>query len=140
MRIFLVRHGDAMGGLMDFGRGQISRTADFFKSLGLDASKTVLLTSQLPRAVETAEIIRQTLGLGEVLPKSWLRCGTSENTATSLAQFAVDNADFTAVIAVSHMPEIENLLGKLGFNGAAGNGSVHEIEFQSRTVARLFQP
>ncbi len=140
MRIFLVRHGDAMGELTDHGRGQISRTADFVKSLGLDASKTVLLTSPVRRAVESAEIIRQALGLGEVIPKSWLTNGTSENTAACLAQFVADNPDLAAAIAVSHMPEIEELLGKLGFYGAARNGSVHEVELQSRMATRLFQP
>src|SRR3989344_6099973 len=106
MRIFLIRHGDASGGLTTLGQGQVSRAADFLKSLGLDLSKTVLLTSQLRRAVESAEIVQKTMGLGEVLSKSWLTCNTKENTEACLAQFVADHADpLVAVIAVSHMPE-----------------------------------
>ena len=70
MRIFLIRHGDASGELTTLGQGQVSRTADFLKSLELDLSKTVLLTSPIRRAVESAEIIQKTLNLGEVAPKS----------------------------------------------------------------------
>ena len=140
MRIFLIRHGDAFGGLTTLGQGQVSRTADFLKSLGLDFSKTILLTSQLRRAVESAEIIQKTLGLGETLPTSWLTCDTNENTEACLAQFVVDHADLEAVIAVSHMPEIEQFLGRLGFYGTARNASVHEVDLQTRTATRLFVP
>lgn len=111
MRIFLIRHGDASGRLTTLGQGQISRTADFLKSLGLDLSKTTLLTSQLQRAVESAEIVQKTLGLAEAVPKSWLTCNTNDNTEACLAQFVADHADLDAVIGVSHMPEIEQLLG-----------------------------
>jgi len=140
MRIFLIRHGDASGGLTTFGQGQVSRTADFLKSLELDLSKTVLLTSQLRRAVESAEIVQKTLGLGETLPTSWLTCGTGDDTEACLAQFVADHADLVAVIAVSHMPEIEQLLGRLGFYGTARNASVHEVDLQTRTATRLFVP
>lgn len=140
MRIFLIRHGDAAGKLTPHGQGQIQRTADFLKSLGLDLSKTTLLTSQLPRAVETAEIIQKTLGLTEAVPKSWLTCGTYDNTEACLVQFVADHAGLDAVIGVSHMPEIEQLLGRLGFYGTARNGSVHEVDLQTRTATRLFVP
>ena len=115
MRIFLIRHGDASGGLTTLGQGQISRTADFLKSLGLDLSKTALLTSQLQRAVESAEIVRTTLGLVETVPQSWLTWETTENTKACLAQFVADHTDLDAVIGVSHMPEMKQLLKTLGF-------------------------
>ena len=140
MRIILIRHGDGSCGLTPVGQGQTEKTADLLKSMELDTSKTALLTSQLRRAVETAEIIQRNLGLTETLPKSWLTCETKENTAMNLAQFAADHSDLAAVIAVSHMPEIEDLLGSLGFHGSARNGSVHEVDFQTRTVNRLFVP
>ena len=144
MRIFLVRHGSASDGLTLFGQSQIFETANFLKSLGLDTSKIILLTSQLCRAVETAEIIQKTLGLSEVFTKSWLTRKTEENTATILAQFAADHPDLVAVIAVSHRPEIEVLLDDLGFYSTrfvdTPNGSVYEIEFPTKAVTRLFVP
>ena len=140
MHIFLVRHGDAGDRLTPLGQSQIARTAEFLKSLVADVSKTALLTSQLPRAVETAEIIKNTLGLSEMTPKSWLTCNTEENTETCLVQFVADHPELEVVVAVSHMPEIEQLLGRLGFYGTAHNGSVHEVEFQTRTVTHLFVP
>ena len=141
MRIFLIRHGDASGRLTPVGQGQIERTADFLKSLGLETSKTALLTSQLPRAIETAEIISKTMNLlEEVLLKSWLTNGTNENTAMNLAEFTANHPDLVAVIAVSHMPEIEDLLRNLGFYGSARNGSVHEVDFSTKTANRLFVP
>ncbi len=142
MRIFLVRHGDAYDGcLTPVGQEKISRTSDFLRSLGLDVSKTALLTSQLPRAVQTAEIIQKTLGLSEILLQSYLTCDTRENTAVSLASFTTDHVDLSAIIAVSHEPEIEWILYSLvGSYRAVRNGSVYEVEFQNRTVACLFVP
>ena len=140
MRIFLIRHGEASGMLTTNGQGQVSRTADFLKSLELDLSKTVLLTSPVRRAVESAEIIQKTLNLGEVAPKSWLSDGANDNTEACLAQFVADHADLVAIIAVSHMPEIEELLGRLRFYGSASNASVHEVDLQMRTASRLFVP
>lgn len=141
MRIFLIRHGAASDGLTTLGQGQISRTADFLKSLELDLSKTMLLTSQFRRAVESAEIVQKTLGLDEVVQKPWLTCDTThENTEACLGQFVADHADLAAIIAVSHMPEIEQLLGRLGFYGTARNGSLHEVNLQTRTATCLFVP
>jgi phosphohistidine phosphatase SixA len=140
MRIFVIRHGSADGGLTHLGREQVQRTADFLKSLELDTSKTALLTSRLRRAVESAEIIQKALNLGEALPISWLTCDTHENTGACLAQFVADHADLTALIAVSHAPEIEQLFYKLSFYGTAHNASVHEVDLQAGTVTCLFVP
>lgn len=74
MRLFLVRHGDAHAGfrspiagptgcrgLTELGRRQAERLRDDLGSnrLGVD----VILTSELPRAIETAEIVAPALGV-----------------------------------------------------------------------------
>ncbi len=75
MRLVLVRHGDAHAGfgglisgprgcrgLTDLGRRQAEALGSYLKISGR-IHADVLLTSMLPRAIETAEIIAQSLGL-----------------------------------------------------------------------------
>lgn len=74
MRLILVRHGDAYAGfdgvvsgpegcqgLTDLGRGQATALASYLESTGR-LRADVLLSSILPRAVETAEAIAPALG------------------------------------------------------------------------------
>lgn len=141
MRIFLIRHGYADDGLTRDGQRQISAAAGYLQALGFDISQVVLLTSELRRAVESAEIIGRTLGFTtEPIRKSWLTSDTDENTTRRLREFVSDNPSLTAVIAVSHMPEIEEALEKFGFYGNVRNGSIHEVDFQANRVTHLFEP
>lgn len=78
MRLILVRHGDAHAGLAgviagpigcrgltDLGRSQATALRDHLVSAG-DLQVDVLVTSMLPRAIETAAIIAPALGFDEV--------------------------------------------------------------------------
>lgn len=78
MRLVFVRHGDAHAGfhgaisgplsckgLTDLGRSQAAALRDQLASDGLP-DVDVLLTSKLPRAIETAEIIAPALGFDSV--------------------------------------------------------------------------
>lgn len=73
-RLLLVRHGQSVAqvegvvggikgcrGLSDLGREQVRALADRWRKLDMTAD--VLLSSTLPRAVETAEILAEVLGL-----------------------------------------------------------------------------
>jgi len=74
MRLFLVRHGDAHAGLRgpiagprgsrgltDLGREQAERLRDRLADGRLDVDAVV--TSELPRAIQTAEIVAPSLGI-----------------------------------------------------------------------------
>ena len=138
MRIFLIRHGEASHELTTTGQRQISAAADFLKSLELDLSKTIIITSKLPRAVESATIIQKAMGLAEPLQKSWLTNGVPESAFDGLAGFATEHSDLATIIAVSHAPKIERILSEFKFYRGVRNGSVHEIDFQTKMVTHLF--
>jgi probable phosphoglycerate mutase len=74
-RVVLVRHGEAVcnvesvvggelgcKGLTDLGRRQVSALADRLKNTGELREATALYSSVLPRAVETAEMLRDVVG------------------------------------------------------------------------------
>src|SRR5688500_12573601 len=76
-RLLLVRHGESVAqverivggdegcrGLSDLGRRQVEALRDRWKSTGMAADR--LLASNLPRAVETAEILSPAIGGLEV--------------------------------------------------------------------------
>jgi len=78
-RIVLVRHGEAVcnvngivggrrgcTGLTDLGRRQVQALAERLAHSGELAGTSALYASVLPRAVETAEILRPVLGTGEI--------------------------------------------------------------------------
>src|SRR3954447_15369768 len=75
MRLILVRHGDAFAGfdsvisgprgclgLPDLGRRQAAALRDYLASSGR-VHADVLLASELPRAIETASIIAEGIGM-----------------------------------------------------------------------------
>ena len=75
-RLVLVRHGEAecnvakrfggplgCSGLSDLGRAQVGRLRDRIARTGELADATRLYASTLPRAIETAEILNEALGL-----------------------------------------------------------------------------
>lgn len=75
-RLVLVRHGEAecnvakrfggplgCSGLSDLGRAQVGRLRDRIARTGELADATRLYASTLPRAIETAEILNEVLGL-----------------------------------------------------------------------------
>lgn len=77
MRLILVRHGDAHAGLhgviagprgcrglTDLGRRQAALLRERFEAAPIEAD--VLMTSELPRAIETAQIIAPGLGMDRI--------------------------------------------------------------------------
>jgi 2,3-bisphosphoglycerate-dependent phosphoglycerate mutase len=78
-RLFLVRHGESVAqvegfvsghdtcrGLSDLGRVQVSALRDRLARTG-EIAADVVLTSILPRAIETAEIISSAIGGGDAI-------------------------------------------------------------------------
>lgn len=140
MRIFLVRHGDALGGLSPLGVAQIIAAANFLKQLDIVQEQTLLLTSPLKRAVESAVILRNELELNEPVIKEWL-----DNGRISMDKLSPLFSDRTqTLIATSHMPNIKDAVEDfakifgLNFNVRVNNGSVHLIDITNKKVERLF--
>lgn len=100
MRLILVRHGDAHAGLhgviagpkgcrglTDLGRAQAERLRDHLAAID-DPGVDLLLASELPRAIETAQIIAPAVGADEV-PRDCDLCEvhTGEADATDWAEY-----------------------------------------------------
>ncbi len=119
MKLFLVRHGDAVSETVDphrplspQGRGEVRTTADFLKSHKY-SMKTFFHSTKM-RARQTAEIIRDTLCReGMLVEKKYL----SPNDAIDRISHDIQNADQDLLIA-GHMPFLSRLASFL-LNGDA---------------------
>lgn len=140
MKLFLIRHGYALGGLYPLGVAQIMAAANFLKQSDIVPEQTLLLTSPLRRAVMSAEILKNELGLNEPVKKDWL-----DNGRISLDKLSPLFTDkISTLIATSHMPNIEeaveyfaNTFG-INFRSNASNGSIHLVDITNKKVERLF--
>lgn len=96
MRLILVRHGEAhagfhgviggrtgCAGLTDLGRRQAAALRDHLAATGR-VRADVLLASELPRAIETAEVIAPALGF-ETVPRDCDLCEVHTGEADGLA-------------------------------------------------------
>lgn len=150
MKIYFVRHGNAtrdyVANLTDLGISQINKTADFFKELKLDISKTRILSSELNRAVSSAKIIQEKLGLLEVEAVSWLTCNTEVDIREKMLEYFANNQGCENMIAVGHQPEIEKVTERFArnfgsiFESDPLNGSVHIINIDALIVSYIFNP
>jgi len=149
MRVLLVRHGQTLFRLSEVGQKQILAAGNFlklfFEQEKARESEIVILTSPLKRAVESAEILRKKLGLKSVEVKEWLDCGA--DTTSGLRRITSDAyPTLKYVIAVSHMPNIEEALSNFAMNFGidgyfnASNGSVHLIDANKKVVQKIFAP
>ena len=123
-RLFLLRHGIAVPSgtpgveedqrpLTDEGAGRVHEIAGGLKRLGVEPEKIV--TSPLPRALRTAEIVAKVLGLKDRLEHSdALRPAA---TAGSIRDWLQSRGD-ESLMLVGHNPSLNSLLGLLlGFPG-----------------------
>lgn len=114
MDLILLRHGkaednhvdgDFSRALVERGREQSRRAAHLLKSTGKLPS--VVLTSPLIRARQTADEFCQTAGMPGAVIQSWLACGMTPQTAMGeLVAFR----DFKRVMIVGHEPDFSELI------------------------------
>lgn len=117
MKLYIIRHGaaaakedcdsDADRPLTDEGRGQIERIARMLAALG--ACPSVILSSPFVRAVETAEIISQSLGGAPIETSVSL---TGDYTAADVLD-AIDELDFKEIAIVGHAPQLDEVVSRL---------------------------
>ena len=143
MRIFLVRHGEAPGsGLSDLGVAQIKAAANVLKQSEINPKETLLLTSPLPRAVESADILREELGLAIAVEKDWL--ASDRSSMQQLLSEFTNNPTAQVIVLTSHMPDIEATVERfagsfdISLRARVRNGSVHLIDMDNKIVRRLF--
>ncbi|MEK9180272.1 MAG: phosphoglycerate mutase family protein [Patescibacteria group bacterium] len=146
MRVFLVRHGsdDFCEGEYSIGRKQAQRAANFLKQQKFNADKTVILSSKLPRAINTAEIIREILGTSEVKSVDWLsdKGWPRRNIFEDLNKFIAANSHLEVVILVSHAPQIAKVLTECDFLDIESilNCSIFAADLVGRKAEHLFTP
>lgn len=126
MRLILVRHADAEHAavsdferrLTDKGRKQSARLGAFLSRIGIAPER--ICASPLVRAQETADLLRETMGLGcTVEEDKRLACGmTAEEGCEVLREFDGDG-DF---VMVGHEPDCSRFLAAL--TGMAGASNV----------------
>lgn len=118
-RLYLVRHGIAVPHgdpdfadddrpLTDKGRSHAKQVGKGLRRLGVEPTR--ILTSPLPRARETAEIVADALKLGEILEDAdALR---AENDAASIRDW-LNTVEGESLMLVGHNPSLSNLVGLL---------------------------
>jgi phosphohistidine phosphatase SixA len=112
--IYLVRHGMAEQGILTAeGRRQAESARDELLRKGLGAS-ALILSSNAPKALRTAEVIAAGLGVAEVLPSPNIKtAGNDPEVVASLdwvlaADLALHGIEGNAndLVVVTHMPLI----------------------------------
>jgi phosphohistidine phosphatase len=137
-RLYLVRHGIAVPpgtpGIADGdrpltprGRRRTRRVARGLEALGLEVDRIV--TSPLPRALETAEIVAAALGLDDVLEMS--DALAAERSAGAVAEWLATRGEGRLML-VGHNPWISDLVGLLCTGEPRG-----AIELRKAGVAAL---
>lgn len=141
MYLFLVRHGEAKpieedprSGLTEKGAAAVKRAARFLKNVlnvleNANDSKELkepltiktIWHSDKDRAVQTASILAETLGMGVRTGK---RDGLLPMEDVSIICNWLDTEDDEAVVLVGHLPHLERLAGIL-LIGDAENEFVH---------------
>jgi|SRR3989344_524974 len=147
MKVFFVRHGQADGDLVDNGRRQVEAASSFLKRLNMEVTQVCLLTSPTKRAVGSAEIIQQALGLSEAKVTDWLDDGYGgKDIPDKITEFFKNTPTCQFIVAVSHMPEIEEALERFArrfgksFFTTAKNGSVYLVDTDTGLIEKVFQP
>ena len=138
MRLYIVRHGiaedrlgvkcDAERRLTDEGRAKTLAVAEGLGALGV--SVDVILTSPLPRARETAEILADVLGPeGGVRATSALEPGFS---ITDLCEALLEGGEPSDAMIVGHEPDLSELVSTLVWGDDRG-----EVEIKKAACALL---
>lgn len=135
MNIYLMRHGEAMERGFDdsarpltpHGKAQSKLAADTLNTLGVKLSE--IITSPIHRARETAEIIRDELGVGQFTISEQMIPGSDHKKLLDMLQ----HDSSASVLLVGHEPHLSTLVSIL-INGtsyshiAIGKGSLLNIE------------
>lgn len=134
MRIYLVRHGEAvleavdpLKPLSEKGRKEVKRTADFLEGIGVRCP--LFIHSGKKRAEQTAQILQQTLNpQAKMIAKEFL--GPLDRVDPIYQEISQMSEDF---ILVGHMP----FLGKLAAKFITGREEDEIAVFKTAGVAAL---
>lgn len=134
MRLYLVRHGDALSAgvdpdrhLSEAGRRQVAALADFLSGLGLGVARVV--HSGKPRARETAEALAAALAPGTA-PQAI--AGLSPNDPVEALAEEIADWDEDSLIA-GHLPHLSRLATLL----LAGRSRPGGLDFEPAAAACL---
>lgn len=143
VQLYLARHGQAEGRSAsgrDFdreltakGREQVRRNAHRLRQLG--AIPSIVLSSPLLRALETARIAAQELGFtGEILPSPAL---TPERTPAEMWSEIRDYNGAGSLLVITHEPLVSAALslytGQSALYGSFGTGTIARLDFEHLT-------
>lgn len=141
MNLWILRHGeahsaaasDAVRELTALGREQVLQSA-----ARLAGQPVTLLASPYVRAQQTAELVREALGLDEVLTVPWL---TPDSDALKVIAGLADYQD-GAVLLVSHQPLVGALIsvlvrGNYRHPEPMGTGSLARLEGDGVVVGKM---
>ena len=116
MLVYLLRHGDAIqtASLKDnerplsgFGRKQATIVGKFLRKSVVQID--VIISSPLVRAVETADIVRKTLGVGKFETTEYLVPGTRKTQLFDL----LNSMQVGSVLLVGHEPHLSQTISVL---------------------------
>ncbi len=133
MRIYFLRHGDAAADpslhdserpLTELGRRQANTVAQFFRRTS--ASITLIFCSPLLRAQQTAQPVREQLGVKNLVLTEYLVPGNDPRQL--LEQINARQAD--SILLVGHEPLLSELIAML-----VAGGTELRIEIKKSSVA-----
>jgi phosphohistidine phosphatase len=134
MRVYLARHGEALSvqqdpdrSLSDNGRKQVSHVADILEQIGASVGSTI--HSGKPRALQTAEILAQT-----VMREAELEAASDMNPTDPVEPWVERLATLERdTMLVGHLPFLSNLATRL----VTGGDTIPVVSFPAGTVVCL---
>jgi phosphohistidine phosphatase len=134
MKVYLVRHGDAVSSgvdpkrpLSEQGRAEIKKVASFIKPLKISVEH--IWHSGKLRAAQTAEIIAESVAVTKDC-SSHNNLGPNDDVTIIANEFEAYNVD---IMLVGHLPFIENLASLL----VTGGQFVNIVSFDAGSIVCL---
>lgn len=116
MNLFIVRHGEAAGGSPDRarkltpeGQNEVRVVASQLKNKKVPVTK--ILHSTRRRAIETAHILAEILGVREIEEKTFLEPNDPLTQAIDMIEDTAHSAPASSLMLVGHLPFVEDLAG-----------------------------
>lgn len=138
MRLYILRHGDAVESsfyqdrdrpLSDLGKRQIQAVAHFFHVAKVKPD--IILTSPLVRAQQSCDLVRENLGVKDVLTTEYLVSGSSIRDLLK----EINSHNAATMLLVGHEPQLSGLISVL-----TGGDEQFRVEMKKASLACLDVP
>lgn len=96
---------------VSIGKEQARAAGSCLLNAGIDPVRTLIIASEIPRAIRTAEIVKEVTGVSRMITRDALSDHQYEKTFSFLSDMLkVQARSFDAIIAVTHEPNMQRVL------------------------------